>query len=801
MEKIGKSGPLVDTDLKFLGYHEVESKKAEDFGLGQTPCRVFEAHIRAGIAEDTHWFIYLLARCSDEDIRHTESVVTGKNSLFEREKCYIVVPKSLFDQDANAIKQLKKANRVYCFDDLMWKKIQEIFSEYIQKQATRIKDLQAKYYVEEPQVKDDPGTTTSLMVSGMLSGRETNESIIVVIKADAGVGKTTLAAQVAAILAKKWEYSKVVPLLLSGQTNWRELSSRAHDVTDLGDILRLALLTDGENFPSLRSEQFIRIMQLGYFAFIFDGFDELTKANGAEFSPQENFEWLANIAKDSNTRIMLTTRSTFWEREVNIPESDHKVLCLKPFDSKNADSYFDKYFLNRGKDNKAAKKAKQFYNQLPKPKLQKPKLQKPQGDNSHGDSFFNLPACAMMIADLVDNDKDASNILMFDKGAQQDFSRKFFLHILGRENIRQRTQVSSAETMHELFENLAVASNEFELDDIASDPVCEIKPENIGRINNHAFIKRIDKSSEKFVFKNDFLPHYLQSSYILRFIVSERNEDFLKEFQRNDYLKNLIKAEADGSGHLSEQMSRMLDKSDMEKVSNLHKACDNHRTLRSLKSFLFHVIAKMVFYRVHNQSRTERGNMILSLLGEESTKHVENLHVQGLLSEVHLNGWKIHNSTFIDFSPEKGKPSEELQFINCDFYGSLTLPDNTKVEGCTGDKTAILTLSEIGSTEITEEETRQHLRTILTRFWLHGRHARPISRGNWEKGNTTAIEQRYDLLNILQEEDVVEKAKHHHLLELKRDATNDVKEFMENDLAQGRVRAVLERMSNKVRAG
>ena len=60
MEKIRKSGPLVGTDLEFLGYHNVEVQNAQDFGLDQQRCRVFQTRIRAGITEDIHWFIYLL---------------------------------------------------------------------------------------------------------------------------------------------------------------------------------------------------------------------------------------------------------------------------------------------------------------------------------------------------------------------------------------------------------------------------------------------------------------------------------------------------------------------------------------------------------------------------------------------------------------------------------------------------------------------------------------------------------------------------------------------------------------------
>ncbi len=791
MEKTGKSGPLIETDLEFLGYHDVEKKDAQDFGLHQQRCRVFEAHIRAGITEHTHWFVYLLTGCLDEDIRNVEDAVLGARSIFTKENCFIVIPESMSGR--NVLKRLEDEGRIYIFEDLMWKKIQHIFSGYIEEDKKRIENLQAEHYVE-PQVEEERGATWSLQnFSNMLSGKGTGESVVV-IKADAGVGKTTLAAKIASELADQWKKSRVVPLLLTGQTNWRELSERAHSATNLGDIL-ISLLTmkAGEaEFPLRRSEEFARIIQLGYFAFIFDGFDELAKSSGVvPLVPQENFNWLASIAKDSNTRIMLTTRPSFWNREIDESVAkEHKLFRLKPFDSKNVSKYFDQYFSGKENSNDFTQKAKKFYSDL----------RKSQGDDANEYSFFNLPACAMMIADQVEKGGD-DYVVMTDKTTQQNSTREFFLQILRRENKRQQTQ-TEAETMHEVFENIAITSSEFELNDIATDPKCEIQPEDIDKIADHAFLEEINNRPGKFLFKIDFLRHYLQASHIRRFIMGKSNQSFQEECKRNKDLRVLIEAEADGSGHLSERVAHALDMQNVDKVVGLHKACVGRGIEHSLKSFLFHIIAKTVISRSRGgESRRERGDTILSLLGDGSAKRVANLHVRGALGEIYLNGWEIRDSSFVDFSLTKGSTQSDLRFVNCKFSGSLELPNDSRFENCTSSETAKLVLNKIGSVEITKEDIRKNLETVLSRFWIHGRlRVRTILEDDWKTGKTTGIEQCYGLLEILKQEDVVEKHEHYRRLQIKRNAINDVKEFMENGMTQRRVQAVLERMGEKIHA-
>ena len=582
---------------------------------------------------------------------------------------------------------------------------------------------------------------------------------------------------------------------LRGQTNWGELRVRARDITNLGDILIFLLEDGGAEFPLRRIDHFTRIMQLGYFAFIFDGFDELTKSSeDAPLFPQENFDWLASISKDSNTRIMLTTRSSFWEREIVVSTATkHKLYHLNPFDSDSVFTYFKQYFSGKKNGDFFTQEAKSYYRR---------KLRQFQGNNGDGGSFLNLPASAMMIADHVEKggDDDDDDSAIMKKSTPQYPSRQFFEQILERENIRQETETNT-EAMHEVFENIAITSIEFELDDIATDPRCEIEPEDIDKISDHAFLKmsaNYPHKPRKFFFKNDSLFQYLQASYILRFIMGKQRQSFQDEYKENKGLRALIEVEADGSGYLIERVAHVLDMRDIGKVIDLHKACIG-RNLDLLKSFLFHIIAKTVISRRHGESRREQGDIILSLLGDGDIKCVENLHVRGVLGEIYISDWKILNSSFVDFSLAKGNTHGNLRFVNCEFFGNLVLPDGSQCEKCMGDGAAKLILNQIGSAEITEEDIRKDLKVVLGRFWFQGRfHARTISEDNWKTGRTKIIDESYNLLEILRRENVIENHQHYPRLQIKKDAIYDVKEFMENGMVQRRVRSVLKRMESEL---
>ena len=196
------------------------------------------------------------------------------------------------------------------------------------------------------------------------SGESAHDNGVAIINADASVGKTTLAVMVTDQLVQKWERLHIIPVLLTGQISWKELAERSHEVTSLWDVLYEALNLEGDDFPLNDETLFTRIMRQGYIAFIFDGFDELRIP---DLSPRQNFAWLSDIAQDSSARLMVTARTSFWEREVGTPDIEPIALKLEPFSKDNARNYFVKAFEEQSQsatNRQDVTNAMQLYSQL-----------------------------------------------------------------------------------------------------------------------------------------------------------------------------------------------------------------------------------------------------------------------------------------------------------------------------------------------------------------------------------------------------------------------------------------------------
>jgi hypothetical protein len=169
-------------------------------------------------------------------------------------------------------------------------------------------------------------------------------------------------------------------------------------------------------------------LKQGYLAFVFDGFDELCGQRHSQFNAREVLQWLIEIARKTDARIVITTRTLFWEAEVGeIPECT-SLVRLRPFETPQAKDYLHKYFPA---DKQSADRALQLYKQLIK------QSQRPREGGGGRVQFANLPLCVGMIARYV---KEGGATLSL-KG-ERTIIEQFLLQILERERGRQQLTTS-----------------------------------------------------------------------------------------------------------------------------------------------------------------------------------------------------------------------------------------------------------------------------------------------------------------------------------------------------------------------
>ncbi|MDD9972723.1 MAG: NACHT domain-containing protein [Candidatus Poribacteria bacterium] len=762
--KVSKGGPLSKTDLEYLGYSKIEEHSLGDFSLPQR-CRVFDATAPAGIGIVRHWFVYILADSTNRDL---EDVVFALNGgLFKDEVCYIVIPRSLSDR--NALAPIKS---VHIFEDLMWEKIRQEFTPYMARVGNLVNELKAGIPYIEPSLSSINETVSPIKYFvDFFSGVSGDDNGVALINADASVGKTTLAVMVADTLVQQWERLHVIPVLLTGQISWKELSERLHGVTSLWDVLYEALNLEGDDFPLSDETFFTRIMRQGYIAFIFDGFDEL---RNQPLTARDNFSWLSNIALDSSARLMVTARTSFWEREVGTPDLEPTVLKLEPFSKDNARRYFNKAFETEGQgaNSQDVKDAMQLYSQLE---------QATNGTGNANFRFVELPTCTAMIADYV---KHGGKGPITDSIERRNLIREFFYGILERERERQTISTSSKDMLN-IFMDVALYYNEFAIEDIefVGSVIGSLDKDDLKEIDDHDFLNRVPGgSSDKYRFKHDFLLHYLRASRILGLLKADV-ESFVAG--RNNDLLRLIQNEADGKGHLSEQMANFSGEADLIRFSEAYRICTN----LAFKSFFFHVIAKTVVALYPGNSRRERADKVLGYLGGHN-KQISDLFIRGTISDLSLKGWTIRDSQFTDFVMVKCD-TDSLLFTGCRFSGDLDIPkiENIRFDKCEGEDDAKLVLSKyVEDNGITEQDIRKGLKIVLRRFRPRN-HFKPVYIRDWKTGKTKNIEEHFDFLEPLKQEQVVEVLQQTSL-QVTSSKMGEVRDFVDNGMLRGSLKAV-----------
>ena len=520
-------------------------------------------------------------------------------------------------------------------------------------------------------------------------------------------------------------------------------------------------------------------MQQGYIAFIFDGFDEL---RGANLSPSDSFAWMGGIASGSSARIMVTTRTSFWDRELGQPNTPHQLLDLRPFTVDNTRDYFKNHFAGSEDGDLLIQRAMQIHAQL---------RRSVEVGGSGAAFFVNLPACAAMIADYV---RTGGKVLIANNAEQRTIIEDFFTGILERERTRQGITLN-AEDAKAVIGDVAVSYSVFSMEDIAiAGADYELTDNDLGAMQDHAFLSKQHLSDpEKFGFKHEFLLHYLRADRIFA-LLEPGGEEFLEKHYVSD-LRKLIRDEADGKGNLTDQMANFSEELRLGRLADVHRLSADGR----LKSFAFHSVAKAVASRSSGQSRAENAEDVLGRLGAEKNE-VSGLHVNGSITGLSLRGWTISDSQFTDLSLV-GCDMEGAVFSRCLFSGELVLPQSPPplFQQCRGERGAELVISSAGGTDqkIRASDVRQHLKTALGRFH-RGVHIGYLKREDWKSGRTGPIEDRYGLLDAMLSAGLVERDARTSRLKISPKELGNARDFLDNGMLKGAVRSVFQGMKVKI---
>src|ERR1051326_7898121 len=166
-----------------------------------------------------------------------------------------------------------------------------------------------------------------------------------ILLAEPGQGKTYMSRYLVSIMAGFG--SGVVPLMVDS-SQWHTMSGE--DQRSLPKTIAHSFRHFGAPISWLEGHEddfLTATLKADIFRVVFDGFDEYILRNRGSVQPLEVLDALAELAKRTGTRIVITSRTSFWN--TNLPETElgefvdrHGAIIFKlcPFDLEHAKNYF-----------------------------------------------------------------------------------------------------------------------------------------------------------------------------------------------------------------------------------------------------------------------------------------------------------------------------------------------------------------------------------------------------------------------------------------------------------------------------
>lgn len=217
--------------------------------------------------------------------------------------------------------------------------------------------------------------------------RGESDGAMAILLAEPGQGKTYMCRHLAATLAESRR--GIVPIFIDS-SQWQGLG--LEDLSSLAKTITHSFRHFDAPISWLEGheDQFLRVaLKADLFRVVFDGFDEYLLRNRRSAQPTEVLETLSELTSSTGARLLLTSRTSFWD--TNIPEVVVDTLQkngatfvyeIQPFDHQHAKNYFTR----RLGTNVRADEATQLYTTL----------------RGQGSSFVGRGFVLSLIADLVE---------------------------------------------------------------------------------------------------------------------------------------------------------------------------------------------------------------------------------------------------------------------------------------------------------------------------------------------------------------------------------------------------------------
>jgi hypothetical protein len=619
---------------------------------------------------------------------------------------------------------------------------------------------------------------------------------LAIVLAEPGQGKTYMSRHLVSELARA--NTGIIPLMVDS-SQWQTLS-----LEDQGSLSK-TIAHSFRHFDSPigwlegHEEEFLQAtLKADIFRIVFDGFDEYILRNRGLVQPLEVLQALATLASATGTRIIITSRTSFWY--TNLPDAAVEefiantgalVYVIQPFEPEQAKNYFS----SRLGDQRQQNYASETYSALLK-------------DNRE---LIGRGFVLSLIADLAERTVELgqttapleSNALLWLMDA-----------LCEREWLRQKLPFSAKEQISVLrtlaTEKAIGATANTELLQLA---MAEVRPsldaaslqDAIEKFKSHPLLEK-SRAEDVWRFKQEQIGIVLVATQLVdwsrdrigRFIAKATFEAGARQ-DVGSTIVDLVK----GRRKEDETVARL-----QEICTDLRSVYEGARAPADEGRRLAAVVALIAVERFRPKGSThqERTASLLAVCGPE----IAGLAFAGTIarhdfSDVSFSGCRFERVTWANCKFNRNTLFRFCHFIggippaHCSGFGTVTLID------CRLDPEAdaIFNSARVkeGQRRYSVDDLRNDMASVLNKFIIKGGIGlKTITEDNLGKGSVGASRHRDDILEVL---GALVLMKHTISggvsgYNVREDAIEAVKFYAANNVFTGRVREAFERLQDRL---
>lgn len=687
--------------------------------------------------------LYLQSKAGMDEIR-------SAYSRFRRDNPHVVYASSLDERSTSHHKLLKllgDSKKIWTTSDYL----KSYFDKELDAYKTKLGDQLPEYYIE-PALRVPAGMTRKTpnplfsFLSDVTSLREGETGEIAVLLADPGQGKTTTCQ----FLASKLCSTQVLPIYISSD-QWRSIVP--DDLGDLAKTIAHSFRHFGAPISWLEGSEnkFLDVtLRAKLFRIVFDGFDEYVLQNSGRTTALETLKTLGSVVAQTGTRIVVTSRTTFWAAELEDGQGTDvsqtagarvSVYRQEPFDTGKAHQYF------KGRvDNQASvDKATQIYERL---------------RSRHAD-LVGRGFVLNLLADLVER---APGFAAEPTGEGLEW---LMTQLCERERVRQTLPITASEQIEALKEFVAAVAQGAEptsdllgaaIGGVAERIGSEQRRQCINLMQSHPLLVRPKSNSDRWEVTQEQVMVLLLSRWLID-RAQHKDVEQLRAFSNSAKLSDGV------SGDIAEtiaQFTRGLPDSQMQVADVIASFLSLEQLADvSVRQPWLRRLATLVALRAVDQASprgTAHSERAKSLRSYFPAGRLSYLEFTGAIARMDFSGIEFTCCRFENVRWADCSFSESTSFRRCHFVGgSAAYCRHLGIaiwENVTGDEEGNNFVSTVriadGNKEYTSEDLRYDLAAILNKFIINGGVGlRTVRRTHLLSGPIRVAANRDEILDVL----------------------------------------------------